>query len=174
MAKVKNYGLEGVSHQVQLGKQGPYLQSDTTKSKLVATGSDGATLAPMQGANASIASEFVTKAQLDSVHLAESTFTTDITPSSSAAVDLGIIPAGAKTFTTTITVDPAFDGSTSLSVGPATDKNLMFQTSKNDPQSAGTYQSITTANFSADTLISVHTAFVNSTVGTATVTVSYY
>jgi len=174
MAKIKNYGLEGVSHKVQLGKQGPHVSSDETKSKIVVTNSDGTTLASVQGANATSASEFVTKAQLDSAANAESTFTATITPSSGSDVLLGTVPAGAKTITATISIDNEFDGSTSLRIGTESDNNLIFHTAKNDPASAGSYQSISTINFSSPTAVSVYCIFVSATTGSATITVSYY
>lgn len=174
MAKMKNYGLEGVSHKVQLGKQGPHVASDVTKNKIVMTNSDGTTLASVQGANATTSSEFVTKAQLDSAANAESTFSTTITAGSNSEVVLGTIPAGAKTVTATIEVTAAFDGSVGMNIGPSTDKNQLFHTGKNDPHSEGTYQSITTAIFNSPTQIAVHTVKVSVTTGTAIITVSYY
>jgi hypothetical protein len=174
MAKIKNYGLEGVSHKVQLGKQGPHVASDETKNKVVFTNSDGTTLASVQGANATTSNEFVTKAQLDVAAKAESTFTATITPASPNEVVLGTIPAGAKTVTSTITIDTEFDGSTGMRIGIDADDNLLFHTSKNDPGSAGSYQSISTAQFLADTEVKVYSVFVSVTTGSATITVSYY
>ena len=174
MAKIKNFGLEGVANKVQLGKQGPHVASDETKNKIVMTNSDGSTLAAVQGANATSSNEFVTKAQLDSAANAESTFTTTITSASSNNVVLGTIPAGAKTVTATIEVTAAFDGSVGMNIGPETDKNKLFHTGKNDPHSEGTYQSISTAIFGSPTEIAVHTVKVGVTAGSATITVSYY
>ena len=65
MAQVKNYGLIGVGTEIQFGVQGPKLKgnADTDTFQVVTEG--GSTLTTMEGANATSASHFVTKAQLD-------------------------------------------------------------------------------------------------------------
>ena len=65
MAQVKNYGLIGVGASLQLGKQGPKLKGNADASLMQIVAEDNATLTRLQGANATAAADFVTKAQLD-------------------------------------------------------------------------------------------------------------
>ena len=64
MANVKNYGLIGVGNNVQLGKLGPKLQANSDTG-VVSITTEGGALTVVRGANASGATDFVTKAQLD-------------------------------------------------------------------------------------------------------------
>lgn len=65
MAQVKNYGLIGVGTSLQLGKNGPKLKGNADASLMQIVAEDNATLTRLQGANATAAADFVTKAQLD-------------------------------------------------------------------------------------------------------------
>jgi|TARA_R110002074_G_scaffold712_3_gene4170 hypothetical protein len=65
VAQVKNYGLIGVGASLQLGKQGPKLKGNADASLMQIVAEDNATLTRLQGANATAAADFVTKAQLD-------------------------------------------------------------------------------------------------------------
>lgn len=62
----KNYGISGVNHSLQLGKQGPHIKhnGDGTLSVTDVTGN---TLTTLSGANATQSNHLVTKAQLDIV-----------------------------------------------------------------------------------------------------------
>ncbi len=64
MANVKNYGLIGVGNNVQLGKLGPKLQANSDTG-VVSITTEGGALTVVRGANATGATDFVTKAQLD-------------------------------------------------------------------------------------------------------------
>ena len=66
MAEHKDYGLTGVNQTIQLGKQGPHLKSNGDGTFNVVDGS-GLTLTAMGGSNATAATHFVTKAQMDNV-----------------------------------------------------------------------------------------------------------
>jgi hypothetical protein len=65
MAQVKNYGLIGVGTELQLGKQGPKLKGNSDTDTFSVTTEGGSTLTTMEGANATTATQFVTKAQMD-------------------------------------------------------------------------------------------------------------
>lgn len=174
MAQTKNYGMAGIGRQVQLGKQGPHISTDETRSKVVLTKEDGTTLASVSGANAISSSDFVTKAQLDNVQTSEATLTATLSAIDSAK-NIGTVPAGTKTVITTITVSTAFAGDrTDISVGIDSDHNLLAGTQHNDPQLAESFQSVTTFTFPTDTVIKVFPTFSNVTQGNATIVVSYY
>lgn len=65
MANVKNFGLNGVAENLQLGKGGQHIGSDN--GKIVATGTDGATLINVQAADPVAAQDLVTKTYADSI-----------------------------------------------------------------------------------------------------------
>tara|TARA_R110000803_G_scaffold42597_2_gene91239 strand:+ start:38815 stop:42135 length:3321 start_codon:yes stop_codon:yes gene_type:complete len=65
MADVKNYGQSGVGRDLQLGKQGPRVISDEANTQIRFTTVGGSALIAVEGANASTATQLVTKAQLD-------------------------------------------------------------------------------------------------------------
>jgi len=67
VAEHKDYGLAGSGRSLQLGKQGPKLVGNADTSVFVFTSEDGTTLTRAQGANATTASDLVTKAQLDAI-----------------------------------------------------------------------------------------------------------
>ena len=64
MADFKNYGQSGVGRDVQLGKQGPRLISDISAGTFEFRNLGGS-LTTVEGADATQATEFVTKSQLD-------------------------------------------------------------------------------------------------------------
>lgn len=66
MALHKDYGMQGVHSNVQLGKQGPYIKHNGDGT-ISLTGENQSTLTRAQAANAINASDLVTKAQLDQV-----------------------------------------------------------------------------------------------------------
>jgi hypothetical protein len=73
MAQVKNYGLIGVGTELQLGKQGPLLKGNADTDTFQITTEGGSTLTTLEGANATSAGHFVTKAQLDANSAASGT-----------------------------------------------------------------------------------------------------
>ena len=66
MALHKDYGMHGVHSNVQLGKQGPYIKHNGDGT-ISLTGENLSSLVRVQAANATNASDLVTKAQLDQV-----------------------------------------------------------------------------------------------------------
>ena len=64
MALHKDYGLNGLSTDIELGKQGPHLKSNGDGT-LSVTDQTGVSLTPLSGANASTTSQFITKGQFD-------------------------------------------------------------------------------------------------------------
>ena len=104
MAEHKDYGLTGVNQTVQLGKQGPHLKSNGDGTFNVVDGS-GLTLTKMGGSNATAATHFVTKAQMDNV----------VAGSNAGVLQLGDPEDGSwsdgavQTLTTTTTVKESID-----------------------------------------------------------------
>lgn len=173
MAKVKNYGLEGVSRSVQLGKQGPKIQGNADTYAFKFTAEDGTTLSRVEGANAVSSNEFVTKAQLDVVKNAEATYTTTVTHNGGNE-NLGIIPAGTKTVITTLNVNTPFNGTATVTIGTDSSPNALLGGNYNDISVAGSFQTITTQTFLTDTQVRAFVPGSNATQGSAVVVVSYY
>ncbi len=174
MAEVKNYGLSGVHRTLQLGKQGPILVGDNSTDTVSVTMQDATTLTTLSGANATSATHFVTKAQLEAAQNAEATFSASF-EYSNTTISLGTIPSGAKTVIATLTVSTAFDDSnTSLTVGSSANNSLLMGNGYNEPTTVFSYQSVTTHEFVADTEISLFVGGASSTQGAGTVVVSYY
>ena len=67
MANVKNYGLRGVGSDVQMGKAGGRLVYDSGNTLFKFTESDGTTLAKIQVADPTGATDAVSKGYLDGV-----------------------------------------------------------------------------------------------------------
>ena len=72
MAQHKDYGLIGAGRNLQLGKLGPKFEGNVDNGSMTIS-TAGGTLTTMRGANASIATEFVTKSQLDAVSSSSAT-----------------------------------------------------------------------------------------------------
>lgn len=172
MAQVKNYGLVGVGRNVQLGKQGPKIEGNPDTGAISFT-SEGGVLTPVSGANAITNTQFVTKAQLETVKNQEATFTSSIAFDGGNKV-LGTVPAGTKTVITTVNVVNQFNGNSIVTVGFADNESALMADSFNDISLPGSYQAVTTATFSADTQLSVYVSQGNSSQGSGTVVVSYY
>jgi hypothetical protein len=172
LAEHKDYGLVGVGRNLQLGKQGPQLKHNGDNTVSV-TDVSGSTLTTVSGANASQATHFVTKAQLDNVKNAEATLSATITHNSST-ITLGIIPAGSKTIIATLTVNTVFDGTADISVGTDANQSLLVGNSYNDPTLKESFQTVTTVELAEDATIKVYPTFTSSTQGNATIVVSYY
>ena len=65
MAEINNYALKGLANLVQFGKRGLKILTDTTDDYFSFTDNDGTTLVEVRGANATVASAFLTKGQFD-------------------------------------------------------------------------------------------------------------
>lgn len=173
MAQHKDYGLIGVGNTLQFGKQGPQVVRDGVSGGLNVTDENGSTPITLGGANATQSNHFVTKAQLDSVQIAEATFTGTILHNS-GDTSLGTIPSGTKTVIATLTVGTVFDGDAAISIGTADDNSLLMGSAYNSLSEVGSYQTITTVTFATDTSISAYVPASTATQGNATLVISYY
>jgi len=173
MAEHKDYGLTGVNHNLQLGKQGPQLKHNGDGTVSV-TDISGNSLTTVTGANATQSNHFVTKAQLDNVQKSEATLAGNITYNGST-VTLGTIPAGSKTVITTVNISQVWDDANStISVGTDSDQALLASQSYIQQSELGAYQIITTQLFVADTTIKGFVPSSNATQGAGSIVVSYY
>ena len=105
MAQVKNYGLIGVGTELQLGKQGPLLKGNADTDTFQITTEGGSTLTTLEGANATSASHFVTKAQMD----ASATGSSGAELLLGAATDSSYTDGALQTLTTTTKISDGID-----------------------------------------------------------------
>ena len=105
MAQVKNYGLIGLGSEAQFGKNGPILKgnADTDTFQVVTEG--GSTLTTMEGANATTATQFVTKAQMD----ASASGSSGAELLLGAATDSSYTDGALQTLTTTTKISDGID-----------------------------------------------------------------
>jgi len=105
MAQVKNYGLIGVGTELQLGKQGPKLKGNSDTDTFSVTTEGGSTLTTMEGANATTATQFVTKAQMD----ASASGSSGAELLLGAATDSSYTDGALQTLTTTTKISDGID-----------------------------------------------------------------
>ena len=105
MANVKNYGLIGVGTEIQFGVQGPKLKGNADSDTFSIVTEGGSTLTTLEGANATSASHFVTKAQMD----ASATGSSGAELLLGAATDSSYTDGALQTLTTTTKISDGID-----------------------------------------------------------------
>ena len=108
MANEYRYGQKGVSTDLQFGKRGPRLVANATTNVLQVTTADGSTLSNVRIANATIATDAVTKAQLDASVANISTNAYNITLGTGGDGDF-VSPGAVTTLDSTTTVSESID-----------------------------------------------------------------
>lgn len=108
MANEYRYGQKGVSTDLQFGKRGPRLVANVTTSALQVTETDGSTLANMRIADGVIASDAVTKSQLDASVANVSTNAYNIALGTGGDGDFAS-PGAVTTLTSATTVSESID-----------------------------------------------------------------
>ena len=171
MAEVKNYGLSGVHRTLQLGKQGPVLVGNADTDSFTVTLQDAATLTTMGGADATSGTHFITKSQLDSVYT-EATFLANVNYNDTSPILLGNISYGTKTIITTFEVTTAFDANAVVTIGDASDNNLLMSDNYAEIEVVGTYQTINTVEFASNSALNIYVTQGGATQGAGTVLVS--
>jgi hypothetical protein len=171
VAEVKNYGLSGVHRTLQLGKQGPVLVGNADTDSFTVTLQDAATLTNMSGADATSGTHFITKSQLDSVYT-EATFLANVNYNDTSPILLGNISYGTKTIITTFDVTTAFNANAVVTIGDASDNNLLMSDNYAEIEVVGTYQTINTVEFASNSALNIYVTQGGATQGAGTVLVS--
>jgi len=171
VAEVKNYGLSGVHRTLQLGKQGPVLVGNADTDSFTVTLQDAATLTNMSGADATSGTHFITKSQLDSVYT-EATFLANVNYNDTSPILLGNISYGTKTIITTFDVTTAFNANAVVTIGAASDNNLLMSDNYAEIEVVGTYQTINTVEFASNSALNIYVTQGGATQGAGTVLVS--
>ena len=108
MANEYRFGQKGVSTDLQFGKRGPRLVANATTSALQVTATDGTTLNNVRIADGVIASDAVTKSQLDASVANISTNAYNITLGTGGDGDF-VSPGSVTTLTSSTTVSESID-----------------------------------------------------------------
>lgn len=172
MADINQFGLVGLSGDVQLGKSGARLLDDNANSVFKARNSGNSGFVKMKGAEATASDEFIVQAQLPSAStqlgFARATINYD-----SGAVTIATIPANCAVTQVDIVVGSGWtdaDATTQIVVGDTDDANQYFNDAV-DFSTPGTYRSTYKEAYDSGTNITATVTQGNASAGTATVLV---
>ena len=106
MATVKKYNLAGLNANVELGKQGSYITGTANSIGFYAS---GGSLQKLEIANATVATEAVTKAQLDEVAAAVLQYiTVEVDAEGALSGNIAEIAAGSRVYSVTVDIPAAW------------------------------------------------------------------
>lgn len=172
MADINQFGLVGLSGDVQLGKSGVRLLDDNANNVFKARNSGNSGMVKMKGAAATASDEFIVKAQLPSAEtqlgFARKTINFD-----DGTVTIATIPANCAITQVDIIVGSGWsdaDATTQVVVGDTDDASQYFNNAV-DFTTAGTYRSTYKEAYTSGTTLSATVTQGNATAGTATVLV---
>lgn len=174
MADTNNFGLKGLGNLVQFGKRGLKILTDTTSDYFSFTDNDGSTLVEVRGANATVASAFLTKGQFDSSTQAVAQYVSTEVAYNSGSTTLFEIPAGAMVYGVTVDVGSPWvsaTDSTAIIVGDSGDTDRVFTTEDADLTETYQFQSNYMARYSSATDIVATVTAGSASSGVATITV---
>lgn len=144
MASVKQYNLAGLNANVELGKRGSYIASN---SSAVGFYTSGGTLQKLEIANATLSSHAITKAQLDAMATGlVQHITVDIDVDSGTNNTLAAIAAGTRVLSVTVDIPAAWTGTsdnttTFIEVGDANNASRFIRAQDVDVLKVGQYHS---------------------------------
>jgi len=176
MADTNNFSLKGLGNLVQFGKRGLKILTDTTEDYFKFTDNNGSTLVEVRGANATVASAFLTKGQFDASTQAVAQYVSTEVQFNSGSTTLFEIPAGAMVYGVTVDIGSPWvsaTDSTALIVGDSGDTDRLFTAGDADMTETFQFQSNYMARYSSatDIVASVTTGSASSGVCTVTVLV---
>lgn len=176
MADINNFSLKGLGNLVQFGKRGLKILTDTTDDYFKFTDNNGSTLVEVRGANASVASAFLTKGQFDTATNAVAQYVSTELAYNSGSTTLFEIPADAMVYGVTVDVGSPWvsaTDSTAIIVGDSGDTDRLFTSGDADMTETYQFQSNYMARYSSatDVVATVTTGSASSGVATVTVLV---
>jgi len=170
---IKNYGVTGVSANVELGKGGSRIVGSSDKVSLYNNAQD--TLITANIANGTSASHAVTNAQKDGISEQKFQALTTTVNYNSGNVVLGTAGDGANTFIKSVIVEKGpgnwtgSDATTNITVGDDSNPNRLFKTF--DLESQVTDE--TNHTYTTSTEVKAYVTPGSASAGTATVTIWY-
>ena len=174
MADTNNFALKGLASLVQFGKRGLKILTDTTDDYFSFTDNDGTTLVEVRGANATVASAFITKGQFDAATNAVAQYVSTEVQYNNGTSTLFEIPANAMVFGVTVDVPSPWvsaSSTTSIIVGDSGDTDRLFTADDADLTETYQFQSNYQEIYSSATDITCTVADGGASSGAATVTV---
>ena len=173
MAEINQFGLVGLSGDVQLGKSGARLLDDNSNSVFKARNSGNSGFVKMKGAEATADDEFIVQAQLPAASTQLGFARKTINYNDSGAQTIATIPANCAVTQVDIIVGTAWTGAnaaTQIVVGDSDDANQYFNNAV-DFTTAGTYRSTYKEAYDSGTNITATVTQGGASAGTATVLV---
>ena len=172
MATVKKYNLAGVSANVELGKQGSYISGN---SDAIGFYTSGDALQKIAIANATVATQAVTKAQLDatSADLVQHV-TLDVDYNTAGASNIATIAAGSRIISVTVDIPSAWTSGGAgdyVEVGDTSNGSRFIRAGDVDVTKVGQYHSQYQYEYSAESVLTAEVTNGAASAGTATVSV---
>lgn len=174
MADTNNFSQVGLGNLVQFGKRGLKILTDTTDDYFKFTDNDGSTMVEVRGANATVASAFLTKGQFDAATNAVAQYVSTEVAYNTGTTTLFEIPAGAMVYGVTVDVGSPWvsaTDNTSIIVGDSGDTDRLFTTEDADMSETYQFQSNYMSRYSSATDVTCTVAAGSASSGVATVTV---
>lgn len=172
MATVKKYNLAGVSTNLELGKQGSYISGN---SDAIGFYTSGDALQKIAIANATVATQAVTKAQLDatSADLVQHV-TLDVDYNDTGASNIATIAAGSRIISVTVDIPSAWTSGGAgdyVEVGDTSNGSRFIRAGDIDVTKVGQYHSQYQYEYSAESVLTAEVTNGAASAGTATVSV---
>ena len=172
MVTVKKYNLAGLGANVQLGKQGSYI---TGTSNEIGFYANGGALQKLKIANATVATEAVTKAQLDAVTADLIQHITVDFDFDSGASDIADIAEGSRIISVTVDVPAAWTASnntaTYVEIGDSDNTSRFIRAGDVDVLKVAQYHSQFQYEYTADATLKLNVVQGTASAGTGTISV---
>lgn len=141
MATVKKYNLAGLNANVELGKQGSYITGTANSIGFYAS---GGSLQKLEIANATVATEAVTKAQLDEVAAAVLQYVTvEIDAQGALSGNIAAIAGGSRVYSVTVDIPAPWNApnntTTFIEVGDSSNSSRFIRAGDADVLKAAQY-----------------------------------
>jgi hypothetical protein len=172
MATVKKYNLAGLNANVELGKQGSYITGGASEIGFYA---NGGALQKLKIANATVASEAITKAQLDDVAADLLQHVTVDVDYDSGSANIATVGAGTRVISVTVDVPSAWSApnntGTYVEVGDADNQARYIRAQDIDVLKAAQYHSQYQYEYSAEGTLTYDITQGSASAGQATVSI---
>ena len=172
MATVKKYNLAGVSTSLELGKQGSYISGNSSAIGFYISGD---ALQKIAIANATVATQAVTKAQLDETQegLVQH-ITLDVDYNDSGASNIATVAAGSRILSVTVDIPTAWASGGAgdfVEVGDTSNGSRFIRSGDVDVSKAGQYHSQYQYEYVSSGVLTAEVTNGAASAGTATVSV---
>ena len=172
MATVKKYNLAGVSTSLELGKQGSYISGN---SDAIGFYTSGDALQKIAIANATVATQAVTKAQLDatSADLVQHV-TLDVDYNTAGSSNIATIAAGSRIISVTVDIPSAWTSGGAgdyVEVGDTSNGSRFIRAGDVDVTRVGQYHSQYQFEYSAESVLTAEVTNGAASAGNATISV---